>query len=207
MPWFLWQLSVILHEGLWFKGTLLHLPFATDAVLVYSAHTSCTNLLAFVQITEPTTRRGRPQQTRLKASGGHCSTLYSCRFQREKNKFRLRAALSFHAQLQPRSLLIAEITGARNKEPGREWQHRCCEPRLPPFRALVLFPAPTTCPYRVGSTSCWRLSACEIANKTLEWAGLTSVVSFLHPSSDVCWFAAPLSPEDCRNSTTPLLSD
>lgn len=52
----------------------------------------------------------------------------------EKNKFRLGAALSFQAQLQPRSLLIAGghcSSNARNEVPGGKQQVLCSLPAEP----------------------------------------------------------------------------
>lgn len=213
MPWFLWQLSVILHEGLWFKGTLLHLAFSTDVVLVYPVGTLCKNLLVVVESLSPWPEGEGLHRQGWKQAKDTAPLSIPADSKERKNKFRLRAALPVQAQLQPRSLLIAEgycSCNARNQELGREWQRRCCEPRLPPFRAfaaLVLFPTPTTSPMGLAPHPIEDLSACEIGNRTLVQAGLTSTVSFLHPSSDLCWVTAPLSPEDCRNSTPPLLSD
>lgn len=78
----------------------------------------------------------RPGRKRVK-----CSLFLQ--ISRRKNKFRLGAALSFQAQLQPRGLLVAEGTAAAMQEMKCLVESgRCCAPTLPPFTALTRFPAP-----------------------------------------------------------------
>lgn len=202
MPWFLWQLSVILHEGLWFKGTHIW-PFPlrwSQFILYVPCVQTCSSLWSHWA-------HDQEEQASADQAESEWSAFYSCRFQGEKNK-QVGATLSFQAQLQPRSLLIAEVLQQQCKKWSAWWKaagagHPHSLPSEPsqPWHAFLHPPA---CP-GLGSTFCWRLELwnCE---PNPDPSRSQSSVSLLPPSSDLCWLG-PSQPWILQKLHSPLLSD